>query len=145
MAHEIVIRPSVMVEHHRWVTAALLAVVCCSVAGCSDDEEDGLSSAQLHGVGAACTSNEDCYVGTTPLQCLPFKGGYCGIESCRDGRDCPEGSACVIHDDGQSYCFLVCTDKSQCNYTRPANIEANCSSSVTFVDRLSSKACVPPS
>ena len=60
--------------------------------------------------------------------------------------DCPLGSSCVAHDDGTNYCFLTCIDKPDCNLTRPVEVEANCSSSITFVDgKTEKKACVPPS
>jgi hypothetical protein len=118
-----------------------------SLFACSDDDDGtGLSPAQRHGVGAACTVDSDCFVGDTHLQCLPFKGGYCGLEGCGDAADCPPGSGCVAHDDGRNYCFLLCVDKPECNYTRPLEIEANCSSKITFADGAKgSKACVPPS
>ena len=59
---------------------------------------------------------------------------------------CPAGSACVAHDDGKTYCFLICTDKPQCNLFRAVEVEANCSSSVTFIEgKTDVKACVPPS
>jgi hypothetical protein len=78
--------------------------------------------------------------------CLAFKGGYCGVRDCTGDADCPQGSACVAHDDGVNYCFLICNDKPQCNRYRPVTDEANCSSSVDFVDNTSTiKACVPPS
>jgi hypothetical protein len=95
-------------------------------------------------VGAACAADTDC---TQPgLTCLAFKGGYCGLASCVNDAGCPSGSACVMHTDGNNYCFLICTDKSQCNQYRAADVEANCSSNVTFVDAtLTVKACVPPS
>lgn len=116
------------------------------VAACGDDDDEGLSEAQRHGVGAACDANDDCYVGERQLTCLPFKGGYCGLQGCQSNADCPAGSACVTHDDDSNYCFLVCVDKPDCNPTRPAEIESNCSSNVTFVDgKRGSKACVPPS
>jgi hypothetical protein len=77
---------------------------------------------------------------------LPFKGGYCGLKGCEADADCPAGSGCVAHDDGENYCFLLCTEKPQCNYTRPPDIESNCVSNIDFVDgQKSSKACVPPS
>lgn len=122
-------------------------VVFGAVGGCGDgDEGEGLSEAQLHGVGAACDTNDDCRVGERELTCLPFKGGYCGVEGCQASADCPAGSACVAHGDGKSYCFLVCTDKVQCNPTRPGEIESNCSSNIDFVDDArGKKACVPPS
>ncbi len=132
----------------RIATAALsLLTAALSQQACgSDDNGAGLSEAQRHGVGAACTANADCFVGDTHLVCLPFKAGYCGLEGCQGSGDCPPGSACVTHDDGNNYCFLLCTDKPQCNYTRPVEIEANCSSKITFADATKdSKACVPPS
>lgn len=78
--------------------------------------------------------------------CLAFKGGYCGLTNCQGDAGCPSGSACVAHSDGKNYCFLVCTDKVQCNLYRAPDVEANCSSNVTFVDGTQSvKACIPPS
>jgi hypothetical protein len=125
------------------VIVALLAIAA-SLPACGNDD-DGLSPAQRHGVGAACSADSDCFVGDTRLRCLPFKGGYCGLEGCQDNADCPPGSACVAHDDGHDYCFLLCGDKAECNYTRPVEIEANCSANITFTDGgKDSKACVPP-
>ena len=95
------------------------------------------------GVGAACDSNEDC--AETAPECLPFKGGYCGLADCEGDEDCPGGSKCVTHDDGVNYCFLVCLDKPECNRHRPLDSEANCSSNITFVEDDNVKACVPPS
>lgn len=127
------------------MSVAVVAIGLCLFA-CSDDDGEGLSPAQRHGVGAACNVDGDCFVGETQLRCLQFKGGYCGLEGCQDAADCPPGSACVAHDDGHNYCFLLCVDKPECNYTRPAEIEANCSSKITFTGGgKDSKACVPPS
>lgn len=103
----------------------------------------GGSEAQRRGVGSACTIDTDCT--GTGQTCLAFKGGYCGLAGCQNDVGCPAGSACVAHTDGMNYCFLVCTEKPQCNVNRSAEVEANCSSSVTFVDGGSKKACVPPS
>ena len=127
-------------------TLSLLAL-SGTLAACGDDDDDGgLTEAQRHGVGAACDDNADCYFEDIELTCLPFKGGYCGLEGCAGDEDCPPGSACVAHDDGKNYCFLTCTDKIDCNPTRPAEIEANCSSNIEFVDgKNGKKACVPPS
>lgn len=112
-------------------------------AACGDDED--LSEAQRHGVGRACEEDRDCGDGVPPLECLPFKGGYCGLEDCASDRDCPSGSACVRHD-GKNYCFLICRDKPECNPTRPPDSQANCSSNIEFTDdRRDVKACVPPS
>ena len=125
--------------------AALLLVA--SGPGCGDDEpRPMLSQAQAAGVGAACTQDINCSDGG--MSCLAFKGGYCGVADCTADTVCPAGSACVAHDDGRNYCFLICTDKSQCNQTRPVADEANCSSSITFVNPntdVTWKACVPPS
>jgi hypothetical protein len=110
-----------------------------SLVGCGG----GGSEAQRRGVGGACAADVDCKEGLT---CLAFKGGYCGLAECQNDAACPAGSACVAHTDGTNYCFLICTDKSQCNLFRPADVEANCSSSVTFLEgKLDVKACVPPS
>jgi hypothetical protein len=129
------------------IVSVTLFVIASSLSACGDDDDgEGLSPAQRHGVGAACTADSDCFVGDTQLRCLPFKGGYCGLEGCQNAGDCPSGSACVAHDDGHNYCFLLCIDKPECNYTRPSEIEANCSSKITFADDgKDSKACVPPS
>ena len=122
-----------------------LALASLSAAACSDDDDDGGSPAQRMGVGAACDGGDDCPADLT-LQCLDFKGGYCGLEDCAADADCPRGSACVEHEDGQNYCFLICRDKVDCNWTRPADAESNCSANVTFTDGNSGfKACVPPS
>ncbi len=129
------------------VCVSLVGLTLAGVTACNDDDDDeGLSPAQMHGVGAACANDMDCYVGDTQLQCLAFKGGYCGLEGCTQDAECPPGSMCVTHDDGHNYCFLVCLDKPECNYTRPVEIEANCSSSIDPVEgKQGSKACVPPS
>jgi len=129
----------------KFASLAVFLLVPCLGAGCGDDDEGtGISQAQQRGVGAACSRDEDC---TEPGQvCLAFKGGYCGVADCTADAQCPAGSACVTHDDQRNYCFLICTDKVQCNQTRPADIESNCSSSITFVDdNPEFKACVPPS
>lgn len=131
---------------NRTITVIALFTVLASFLACGSEDSDGLTEAQKHGVGAACTKDADCFVGDTALKCLSFKGGYCGLEGCQGDADCPAGSGCVAHDDGSSYCFLLCTDKPQCNYTRPAEIESNCVSNVDFVDgKNGRKACVPPS
>ena len=116
------------------------ALVCFFLlAACGDDGADSL------GVGAQCTKNEDC---NTDLMetCLAFKGGYCGLSPCAHDTDCPPDSACIHHTDNVNYCFRTCVDKADCNANRDAANEANCSSSVTFVDgTMGRKACVPPS
>lgn len=126
--------------------AATLFTVALSLQACGDPDHPRLTEAQRHGVGAACSADTDCFVGDEPLVCLPFKGGYCGLEGCQANDDCPAGSGCVAHDDGSNYCFLLCTDKPQCNYTRSVEDESNCVSNITFAsDAKNSKACVPPS
>ncbi|HKY34882.1 MAG TPA: hypothetical protein VJN18_02980 [Polyangiaceae bacterium] len=136
-----------MQAFRRGIVGLALLAAALPLPGCDDDNEGaGLSPAQQHGVGAACSADADCFVGDTRLMCLSFKGGYCGLEGCQQDVDCPAGSGCVTHDDGNNYCFLLCVEKFECNYTRPLEIEANCSSNITFSDgNKNSKACVPPS
>ena len=102
------------------------------------------SPAQQAGIGSECGDDDDC---PDDQSCLDFAGGYCGLQDCSDDDDCPAGSACVDHDDGETYCFLICTDKAECNASRSASAESNCSSSITFVEEQQGgvKACVPPS
>jgi hypothetical protein len=125
------------------LASVALALTSIALSACGDDDDDG-SDAQRRDVGASCAIDEDCTEeGQT---CLDFKGGYCGIAACRSDADCPDGSACVTHEDGQNYCFLICLDKSQCNQDRPPEHEANCSANITFTDAdRTEKACVPPS
>lgn len=121
-------------------------IILLSASACSSDDSSALTPAQQHGVGAACSNDSDCVVGDTALKCLSFKGGYCGLKGCQADAECPPGSGCVAHDDGSTYCFLLCADKPECNYTRPPAIEANCSSKIDFVGgQKANKACVPPS
>lgn len=118
--------------------------------GCSGD--DGGTAADRVGIAAECASDEQCPQAqrgdqAIALQCIrEFRGGYCGIADCQQNDDCPDGSRCVSHDDGTNYCFRECTQKVECNRNRtPAN-EANCSSSIDFVEPAQGiKACVPPS
>lgn len=135
-----------MTKSRSFVPLLMLLGSALVLAACGDDDDEGLSPAQQHGVGAACDDDDDCYIGDTSLLCLSFKGGYCGLEGCEADADCPPGSACVTHEDGKNYCFLTCAEKVECNYTRPVEEESNCSSSITFTDgKNGSKACVPPS
>ena len=104
----------------------------------------GGSEAQRRGVGAACAVDKDCT--ETGQKCLAFKGGYCGIADCTASSGCPAGSACVVHSDGHNYCFLICVEKAECNRNRGVDVEANCSSNITFTEAgVTQKACVPPS
>lgn len=127
---------------HQHIVASFL--IACTLGACGSDG-DGGSPAQHLGVGALCSADTPCpVVSGMALQCLPFKGGYCGLSGCTKDADCPAGSACVT-EGATNYCFLVCTDKSQCNYGRPVADESNCSSSITFVEAKNGvKACVPP-
>jgi hypothetical protein len=116
----------------------LFAAAIATVSSCD-------SAANQVGVGAACIANADC---TTEGQiCLTdFKGGYCGEKGCTKHADCPDGSLCVTEGTA-NYCFLTCDSKDTCNANRTADNEANCSSSVTYVEDApaGSKSCVPPS
>ena len=121
----------------RWgVILVLLAL------GCGDD---GGTEAQKRGVGSQCAANSECT--EMGQSCLTqFKGGYCGVAACTKDADCPAGSACVRHEDGMNYCFLICVDKPECNRNRTLELEANCSSSATLVEGTKGrKVCVPPS
>lgn len=117
----------------RFAFALALLIGC----GGDDDADD-------FGIGAECAVNDDCDV-DMGQSCLGFKGGYCGLEGCAAHDECPENSACVTHDDGLNYCFRICGDKADCNANRSVENEANCSSSVDFVEPIAAKACVPPS
>ncbi len=121
--------------------ALFLMFTSIAASGCTSSE----SEAVKHGVGAACTKSADCTeAGQTCL--TNFKGGYCGVKDCKKNADCPAGSLCVTHTDKVNYCFLQCTDKTQCNTSRGADVAANCSSSITFAEPATqAKACVPPS
>jgi hypothetical protein len=124
-------------------------VICAFLVGCSDDDEGG-TEADRALVGAQCESQEECrrdeQEGDVVKQCLmQFKGGYCAIDGCERDLECPSGSACVQHTDGNSYCFRLCADKIECNRHRDPDQESNCSSNIEFLDRSKGKACVPPS
>lgn len=98
------------------------------------------------GVGAQCTSTDECNPDLAATCLTQFKGGYCGLTGCASDADCPEASACVRHGDGVNYCFRVCADKPECNANRDVDNEANCSGSADFVDgAMGRKACIPPS
>ncbi|MDX2091385.1 MAG: hypothetical protein SFX73_26230 [Kofleriaceae bacterium] len=115
------------------------SLILALVASCGGDDADAL------GVGAQCTSSDDCDDGSTQM-CLPFKGGYCGLTGCAHDTDCPADAACIAHDDGVNYCFRTCATKADCNANRDAENEANCSSTAVFVDGdAGRKACTPPS
>ena len=114
------------------------ASLLLGTAACGDETE-----AQRKGVGAECTTDEDC--AETAPTCLDFKGGYCGVDACTADSECPSGSACVAHTDGVNYCFLICDTKADCNVNRSVDNEANCASNVTWVETRTDKACVPPS
>jgi hypothetical protein len=129
----------------RRCVGVLLLVPCVALGACGDDGPRSRGTdADRHGVGAACTSDAQCAEGQA---CLDFKDGYCGIEDCHADSDCPQGSACVAHADGSNYCFLLCDNKLDCNLNRPVDGEANCVSSIVFVESEvgHSKACEPPS
>jgi hypothetical protein len=127
--------------------AARVAIPLLALAGCGNgDGGYPGTQADLLGVGAECRMSADCaQLDGLAQTCLSFKGGYCGIRGCASDLDCPSAAACVLHDDGETYCFRVCASKSECNVNRAPGNEANCSSSVDFVDPRSDKACVPPS
>ena len=129
------------------ISIALAVFAACA---CGDDEAEH-AEADLLGVGAECSSDDQCYQvrgdGGIVQACLrQFKGGYCGIEDCTGDEDCPERSACVAHTDGRQYCFRICANKPECNVNRSVDNESNCSANIDFVATgRGGKACVPPS
>lgn len=128
----------------------LALIVGLGLVGCDDATE-----ADRVGVAAQCTSTADCPTytlpdsGTTNLTCLTqFKGGYCGLQGCVSSLECPNGSICVHHTDGNNYCFRACVDRSECNANRSATDAANCSANFTWAvpaEDNGIKACIPPS
>jgi len=121
-----------------WLAAILGYLVFA--AGCGKDEDEAIK----RGVGAECTTDTDCT--EKGQRCLSFKGGYCGIAGCKADSECPTGSACVAHDNGMNYCFLLCAEKVDCNVNRSVANESNCVGSITFVEgKKEAKACEPPS
>lgn len=128
-----------MITTTRWTRRLLTALTVGALAlglGACGNESDKL------GVGAQCSSADDCNDGQS---CLSFKGGYCGVSGCQANSDCPDSAVCVTHTDGKNYCFRACADKAECNANRDAANEANCSANITLADgSKSSKACVPP-
>jgi hypothetical protein len=120
----------------RFLLLASLVFAACG----GDDGADSI------GVGAQCTSNDECNQDDGMQTCLAFNGGYCGLQGCMHDSDCPSASACIMHTDGINYCFRTCVDKPDCNANRDVENEANCSANVTFVDGANNRqACVPPS
>lgn len=131
-----------MMNHRLSRSTVFYIVALLAIIGCGDD--DGTAADRV-GIGAECTDSEDCY-GEEQRCLLQFKAGYCALEGCIANDDCPAGSACVSHDDGNNYCFRVCVSKTECNRNRSAENEANCSADVVFVEETQEqKACVPPS
>ncbi len=107
---------------------------------------DGGTEADNLGVGAQCTSTDQCNEDIMATCLTNFKGGYCGKTNCTADVDCPEASACIRHTDNVNYCFRICVDKAECNVNRDVENESNCSANVTFVEMANGrKACVPPS
>lgn len=120
-----------------------LAIALLLVASCGDD---GTEADRL-GIGAECLGSDRMCDEETGQVCLSqFKGGYCGLEGCDSDDDCPDASACILHEDNRTYCFRICADKVECNENRSVDNESNCSSNVNFVDGAQGrKACTPPS
>ena len=129
----------------RYMYVSLTLCLWMTIPGCGDDATE----ADRLGIGAQCTDAAECESAdeNVTLACLTqFTGGYCGLEGCATESDCPEGSACVTHGDGNNYCFRICGDKADCNRNRSENNWSNCSANVDFVDgKQDRKACVPPS
>lgn len=138
------------VVHHRRLHPIVCIVAVMAGLGCPPPHEPEGTEADQVGVAAQCQADVDCEVEADSdgyeLECLTnFKGGYCGIVDCQGHEDCPQGAACVAHDDGRQYCFRICRDKAECNLNRDVDHEANCSANIAWVGDDVGKACVPPS
>jgi hypothetical protein len=134
----------------RTCLLALTIPLLLGLATACGDDDNGGTPADLVGVGAQCRTDGDCLqpsdAGIAQRCLTQFKGGYCGLQDCARNADCPAGSACVLHDDGQTYCFRHCVEKSECNSNRAPEVESNCVSNIDFVEEQTpGKACVPPS
>ncbi|MFH1436938.1 MAG: hypothetical protein ABIJ56_14615 [Pseudomonadota bacterium] len=129
---------------------AIRLILCIAVLAWSAacDNGGGGSEAGDQLIGAECTGVENCDdddPDTPALECVTgFKGGYCGRAGCTASLECPEGSLCAVVD-GSNYCFLVCTEKFQCNEHRTLENESNCSSNIDPVEGGEEKLCIPPS
>lgn len=125
-----------------WMTARFVRVC---LLGFLLGRGDGGTEADRRGAGAECTADDDCF--DEGQRCLTrFEGGYCGNSGCATNADCPDGSGCVVHDDGETHCFRFCLDEPECNLHRTGDGDANCSSSVEWTDAdTTEKACVRPS
>lgn len=81
-------------------------------AGNSSDTDGGTSMPGTGVIGDACSMNNDCGAGPTPL-CLGGPGGYCSSE-CATDVDCPHGRCLLI---GTSTgCAKECTSNSECRF-----------------------------
>lgn len=87
---------------------SFLAVLAVALpASCGGPDDVGASGLT---VGGRCSADVDCR-----HRCLTggdFPGGYCSV-SCRDDRDCPEGTICGEKDGG--VCLLACTLPADCH------------------------------
>lgn len=92
--------------------------------------------------GASCVVASDC---KNPLSC---SFGLCH-EACRESRDCPTGSRCVIDDGGNKVCQLPqvsqCVYNSDCPRPLVCAIDRQCRNQCqTNVDCVSLQTCVMP-
>lgn len=130
----------------------VVSLFAFGLAACGDGSGETL--ADELGVASECEQFSDCPVvllegEVMQLSCLrEYKGGYCGIADCGADRECPEGSICVAHTDGENYCFRACDHKSECNANRSPESEANCSANFEWAEPSEDdgrKACIPSS
>ena len=130
------------------LAGAIIAIFSIIVfSNCGSGLCTGGSEASALGIGGSCQTTDDCTMcyDDDDVSCLTnFRGGYCGAVNCTGDADCPDSSICVKHTDNVNYCFLICTDKEECNVYRDADNEANCASNIIRVSGSSHKACVPP-
>lgn len=128
----------------------LLAGLLASACNADDDR----SEAERVGLGGGCQVDANCTqrAGDAAegydLTCfVDFDGGLCGIDQCDSGADCPEGSACVLHDNGQNHCFRLCSSDDECNVNRNADVPASCTTNAQFLQNEGvegDSVCIPP-
>lgn len=128
-----------------------LAVVASSLGlACSDDDPTPTEAEQLE-LGAHCMNDAQCDLRAEGVDsefrpiCLDgFEGGSCGLLRCGMHDECPEGSACIGHDDGFNYCFALCDETADCNRHRADDVAAVCMEGMRSIGPDLGTVCVPP-
>ena len=82
--------------------------------GGSTDPSDASAPTPVAGaIGGACSVDADCK--DPGAVCMDLTGGYCVIPSCSGVADaCPQGSACFLFGEEESYCVDTCLTSEEC-------------------------------